>query len=177
MKELYDWVPWFTELAKSIADGKESDLARRARQIPWKTDDSTSPLLNFGDHNIDPFSFLYTLAANCRTNQKMRLCESVHSEFAISTPPPRDPDNAFFFPQGMLMNTLFHYGGDGNPELLWRLFRAACEGTSSINADDFRGALNIRNVPLTQAHTNTVSDQPRRAHASGQGRTPATVQP
>jgi len=65
MKELYAWVPWFTELAKGIADGTDSDLVRRARQVRWKANGSDSPLLNYGDRNVDPFSFLYTLAATC----------------------------------------------------------------------------------------------------------------
>ena len=154
MKELYTWVPWFTELAKSIADGTESDLAQRARRIPWRTDGNTAKLLDFGDGNIDPFSFLYTLAANCTKKQRMRLCESVHREFALSTPHPEDSEDAFIFPQGFLANTLFHSGGHGNPGLLWRLFRSASQGIASIDPDDFQGALDIGQVglkKLTQA--------------------------
>ena len=154
MKELYTWVPWFTELAKRIADGTESDLAQRARRLPWKADGSTSKLLEYGDSNIDPFSFLYTLAANCTIRQRMRLCESVHREFALSTPHPEDSDDAFIFPQGYLGNTLFHSGGHGNPDLLWRLFRSASQGIASVDPDDFQGALDIGQVglkKLTQA--------------------------
>jgi len=77
----------------------------------------------------------------------MGMCESVQSVFALSTSPP-DSDDAFIFPQGTLVNTLFHSGSDGNPDLLWRLFRAACQGAASIDAADFRGALEIRNVAL-----------------------------
>ena len=148
MRELYDWVPWFTELAKSIADGEPSDLAGRARQLPWKADGATSPLLNYGDSNIDPFSFLYTLATSCTKNHRKLLCESVQNEFALSTPPPKDSDDAFIFPQGILLKTLFHHDGDGNPELLWRLFRTACQGGASADGDDFRDALAIKGVGL-----------------------------
>ena len=148
MKELYDWVPWFTELAKCIADCEPSDLAGRARRIPWKTDGSTSPLLNYGDRHIDPFSFLYTLAANCTKKQRMRLCESVQTEFALSAPPPQDSEDAFIFPQGYPGNTLFHSGDDGNPDLLWRLFRSATQDAASVDAEHFRGALSIKQVGL-----------------------------
>lgn len=148
MRELYDWVPWFTELAKSIADCEPSDLAARAHRIPWKTDGSIVQLLNYGNDNIDPFSFIYTLAANCTKNQRVRLCESVSSEFALSTPPPEDSDDAFIFPQGYALNTLFHSKGDGNPNVLWRLFRSASQGAAFIDAEDFRDALNIKQVAL-----------------------------
>ena len=148
MKELYDWVPWFTELAKNIADGEPSDLAGRAHRIRWKIDGGTSPLLKYGDRNIDPFSFLYTLAANCTRKQRMRLCESVQTEFALSTAPPKDSEDAFIFPQGYPGNTLFHAGDDGNPDLLWRLFRSATQDAASIEAEDFQGALGIKKVGL-----------------------------
>ncbi len=147
MKELYSWIPWFAELAKSIADGTESDLVQRAHKVRWKADESESRLLSYGDHYVDPFSFLYTLAATFATKHRVGLCESVQSVFALSTPPPHS-DDACIFPKGALVNALFHSGNDGNPDLLWRLFRAACDGAASINAADFRGALEIRNVGL-----------------------------
>ncbi len=61
MKEIYAWVPWFTELAKKIADESQQDLADAAREVPWKKDGTNPALLNYGDNFIDPFSFFYTL--------------------------------------------------------------------------------------------------------------------
>ena len=60
MKEIYDWVPWFRELAEKIADGGERDLIDKAKRVAWSDNDKAPPLLRYGDDNIDPLSFFYT---------------------------------------------------------------------------------------------------------------------
>ena len=62
MKEIYNWAPWFRELAKKISDGGPTFLADRAKRVEWRNDEKIQPLLTYGEENIDPFSFLYTLA-------------------------------------------------------------------------------------------------------------------
>ena len=67
---------------------------------------------------------------------------------------PVESDDAFIFPQGYPGNTLFHRKGQGEPSLLWRLFRNAALEPRAVGADDFQGALRIGNVgaaKLTQA--------------------------
>lgn len=59
MKEIYDWVPWFRELAGKIMEGGEAYLVQKTRQVDWVNDPS---LLRYGDEGIDPFSFFYFLA-------------------------------------------------------------------------------------------------------------------
>ena len=52
------------------------------------------------------------------------------------------------------MNTLFHHNGDGNPGLIWELFREAVKGIDSVSPDHFERALDIGGVAtrkLTQA--------------------------
>ena len=61
MKEIYDWAPWFTELAKKIADKGEQYLIEKSNEVQWRKDNVKEPLLEYGEHNIDPFSFFYTL--------------------------------------------------------------------------------------------------------------------
>ena len=56
----YTWVAWFEELATTIAGNDERYLAGKAKDVNWNGNDI--PLLNHGDGNIDPMSFLYTLA-------------------------------------------------------------------------------------------------------------------
>ena len=63
MKEIYEWVPWFTELAHRIADGGPKYLSDRAKKVEWRHDQNLQGLLNYGDENIDPFSFFYTVAS------------------------------------------------------------------------------------------------------------------
>ena len=60
MKEIYDWVPWFRELAKNIAEGGEQYLVDKAKDVNWA---KGRALLEFGDEGIDPFSFFYFLAS------------------------------------------------------------------------------------------------------------------
>ena len=149
MKDVYAWIPWFDELCAKIAEGDESELARRAREVQWRKEGSVAPLLNYGDHNIDPFSFLYTLAAGCKyAESRRRLCASVGEVFGLDRQMPVEVDEAYIFPQGDPRNTLFHQAGRGDPSLLWRLFRSARQGADAVDAADFDGALAIGQVRL-----------------------------
>ena len=73
MKEIYDWVPWFRELAKKIAEGDLEDFRNKARKIADNERNSN-----------DPFSFFYFLAAE--TNRE-KLAKT-HEEYKISTRVP-----------------------------------------------------------------------------------------
>ena len=152
MKEIYSWVPWFRELSSKIADGGPKFLLDRARQIPWKKDGSEPQLLKFGDNNIDPFSFIYSLAGYSRDLK--RLYPSVGDVFGLTSELPIESDDAFIFPTPPHIGVLFHSGGAGNPEVLWRLFRSADQGLDSVQAEDFELALHVKSVgvkKLTQA--------------------------
>ncbi len=61
MREIYDWVPWFRELAGKIAEGGEAYLIEKARRVDWRNEKPA--LLEYGDEGIDPFSFFYFLAS------------------------------------------------------------------------------------------------------------------
>ena len=99
MKDVYAWIPWFDELCGKITEGGESELARRAREVRWKVDGNDSPLLRYGDVNIDPFSFLYTLATGCKYPEgRRRLCDSVGRVFELATEMPVEVEEAFIFP-------------------------------------------------------------------------------
>ena len=155
MRDQYTWVEWFNELSTKIAAAGPDSLAERAARVQWRTDDDTPPLRRYGPHNVDPFSFVYTLAANCRGGtSRTRIIKSVDEIFELEAKLPVDLDEAFYFPQGDPRNTLFHRRGHGNPELLWELFRSALHGIDEVNPDVFRDVLTIPNVgasKLTQA--------------------------
>ena len=98
MKDVYAWIPWFDELCGKIAESGESELARRAREVRWKVDGNDSPLLRYGDANIDPFSFLYTLATGCKHPKgRRRLCASVGEVFGLAAEVPVEVEDAFIF--------------------------------------------------------------------------------
>ena len=156
MREQYAWVEWFNELSQKVSRGGPDWLGERASRVEWRTDDDVPQLLRYGLHNVDPFSFIYTLATNCDGGpSRTRVVQSVTKFFELEAKLPVDLDEAFYFPQGLRLNTLFHGdGGEGNPTLLWELFRDALRGIENVRADIFRDALKIPNVgvkKLTQA--------------------------
>ena len=147
MKEIYAWIPWFGELVEKIAEGGERYLIDRAREVAWKEDGSEAALLNYGDDNIDPLSFLYTLASRSKSGKSRNwIYPSISRAFAMSSLLDPDSDDAFIFPQPPAIKTLFHDGVRSDPELLWRLFRQAVDGFGAVRPDEFDGALALPNV-------------------------------
>ena len=141
MKVIYEWVPWFMELSQNIAEGGERYLVERAKTVAWKDDGTESALLKYGDSNIDPLSFFYTLASQSKGREsRNRIYPSIVSAFELSRPLDLDSDDGFIFPTPPRINTLFHKGGDGDPQLLWRIFRGAVSGFDAVEGDDFEEA-------------------------------------
>ena len=152
MKEIYDWVLWFRELARNIAEGGEEYLIDRARHVEWGENPS---LLQYGDEAIDPFSFFYFLASKAGTNQLKTVYDSVSHKFGIESP-LADPsvDEHYIFPTPPRLNVLFRDGKNFNNDLLWRLFRQAVPVDPEIDPNKFKDVLDIKNVAtpkLTQS--------------------------
>ena len=151
MKEIYDWVPWFRNLARRIAEDGPELLIERAKKVQWREDGSKAPLLMYGDENIDPFSFFYYLAGhNAWAKSRARVYPSIAEHFQAPDPQHLDRDEVFGFPTPNLVNVLFHDEGRGNPTLLWKLFRQAASGVDSVAATDFENALKIPKVALAK---------------------------
>lgn len=154
MKEIYAWVPWFQELVDKIAEGGETYLAQAAKNVAWRGNDRKQPLLEYGDENIDPFSFFYTLAQRSQgANSRDRVFRSIKEALNMERERPIEADDGFVFPTPSY-NALFHDGHQGKPKLLWNLFRKAVRGRGSVDPEDFDSVLKIRNVGpvnLTQA--------------------------
>lgn len=150
MKEIYDWVPWFHELAQQIAKNDESYLIEKTKQVIWRKDGSTEPLLNYGDKNIDPLSFLYTLAKKNTTGFRNIVYSSVHEVFELTqTIPSPEQGYAFTFPTPpALAKILFHKIGVGNPKLLWEIFKNAVDDIEKINSEQYDQVLRIGNVGI-----------------------------
>ena len=155
MKEIYDWVPWFKELVGKITEGGERYLIDKAKTVAWKGDGSEPAILRYGDENIDPLSFVYTVASLSKSvASRNRIYPSISNAFDMRGQLDLAADDGFIFPTPPGINTLFHSGGKGDPRLLWRLFRDALAGLKSVKPDEFEAALNLRNVAtrsLTQA--------------------------
>ena len=155
MKEIYDWVPWFRNLARRIAEDGPESLIERAKRVQWREDGREPrrepPLLMYGDENIDPFSFFYYLAGhNSSAKTRARVYPSIAKHFQVPNPQHLDRDEAFGFPTPNLVNVLFHGEGRGNPTLLWNLFRQAASGVDSVAATDFENTLKLPKVALAK---------------------------
>ena len=152
MKEIYHWIPWFEELAQKITEGGEQYLIDTAKRVMWQKGDKKLPLPGYGDENIDPFSFFYSLAKYSGTKKnRRRVYPSIESEFEMTCKLPVDCDDAFRFPiPPFNVNSLFHNGKTFDPRLLWRLFRGAVSGLDTVEAQDFEGALSIPQVAIVK---------------------------
>ena len=142
MKEIYSWVPWFQELARKIEKGGKAYLIKKAKAVDWG---NSRRLLEYGDENIDPFSFFYFLAQRNTPHQRERVYASVNEVFAISPNPPETGwGNTFIIPTPT-PNTaaLFHDGENFEPALLWNLFGQAVKDNPDVKTEAFHEALNI----------------------------------
>ena len=151
----YSWIPWFRALVQKINDGSEDYLINKAKQVDWTPSSSNKPaLLNFGDEGIDPFSFIYFLAAKNGASAENRKATflSVHKVFEL-------PDEMLSTcPTGELVyptpsfrsNLLFHDSKKFEPELLWLLFRQVANRDSDINESQFAKVFLINGVGVAK---------------------------
>ena len=145
-----DWAPWFRELARKIAEGGEQYLIDTANQVQWQDDAALHQpfvLFRYGDENVDPLSFFYTLASRGRSSTSH---ERIYSSLSAAFGMPQWPEfnHRFIFPTPNPQHTLFHSQGRGDPPLLWSLFREAVHGIGSVTPDYFNRALDINGVAI-----------------------------
>ena len=139
----HSWVPWMRELVTKIAESGESYLVEKAKAVEWFTDDVA--LLRYGDENIDPLSFMYFLARDRGDDKLHSELKSVHKVFDIEA---EYPESVLYIPRPNGLNTLFHFRGEGRPDLIWRLFRDAAHSTPKISGSDFDETLNMKGVKI-----------------------------
>ena len=154
----YSWVPWFEELATKIAEGGEDYLIERAKGVAWGDNPA---ILQYGDENIDPFSFLYffTHKYRLRRPQRDQIFRSVQEKFGIGSDFPKTASIPV-----PTVNLLFHGGPTTfNPKVLWRLYRQAVRvgAEPAIQAGAFNAALAIRNVGIPKLTQTLFIANPR----------------
>jgi len=152
MKDIYAWVPWFEALARKIDEGGEAYLVECAKRVNWGKGDPA--LLKYGDEFIDPFSFFYFLAQKCTKRRVRTVCASISEVFGIDDTELLSESSlkyGLIFPiPPAIAKALFHSADstsepEGNPNLLWNLFRQAMSGGNLAPAD-FKAAVDIKNV-------------------------------
>ncbi|WP_423906002.1 hypothetical protein [Candidatus Spongiihabitans sp.] len=150
MKEIHAWVPWFQELAQKIADGGKAYLIEKAKEVAWVN--LNPALLNDGDENIDPFSFVYCLAQKNTKNQRRVVFPSAHEAFRISSElPDMDDEQQWIFPTPSANTAaLFHDRKHFEPEKLWRAFRKAVQPSPQFDENELQEVLAINQVGVAK---------------------------
>ena len=159
MKDVYDWVHSLRELAKKIADEGQDYLAEKAKQVDWPKE--SPPLFQFGDENIDPFSFFYFFAQQTkRPKHRLRVYPSIEKTFGLENKFPAPEEDKATFPHPLpIASVLFFSFKDGklknsNPELLWKLFRLVAKDEPETGGADFgdlfRRVLEIEKVGVSK---------------------------
>ena len=146
MKEIFDWVPWFQELASKINEGGRQTLAEKAREMDWGQRDPA--LLKFGDENIDPFSFIYYLAALNSVKNWKTVYPEIANVFGIKTRIDYERAEIFYYPTPRAYNVLFHNRGKADTDLLWNLLAQAL--SDSVRSDTFKSVFKITGVGVAK---------------------------
>ena len=151
MKEMFDWVPWFNELARKIADGGQQYLEDRAEEVDWQ---GASPLASADV--INPLLFLSAVANESeKVESRNRVFASLAEVFEIHPLQTAVSRDVWHFPRCL---RLFQYDNPDDPAneaAVWRLLRGAVSG--SLDAETFESACGrLRNISWAKLTTMLV---------------------
>ena len=165
MKELFDWIPWFEELAVKVGEVRREGLVERAKEVDWAG--GRCAVLAQGDEKADPLTFFYHLASIAKGPEKRKtVYASVAKEFGIESDLDYGFSDSFIFPQGDPRNVEFHDTGD-DPNLLWDMFdqARACgpDGKShdTAIADTFAKSLRVKGAGIPKLTQTLFLINPR----------------
>ena len=152
MIELFQWVPWFEELAKAVGEGRREGLVARAKEVNWAG--GKCAVLDQGEERADPLTFFYHLAsiAGGKVERRETVYASVAKVFGVKSHLDYSLEDSFFFPIPPSLMLLFKSAGAG-PALFWEMFdqARAFGGTYSYGADSadtFAKTLQIKGVGI-----------------------------
>ena len=151
LMELFQWVPWFGELAVKVGEVRREGLVARAKEVDWGK--GKCAVLEHGEDRADPLTFFYHLAsiAGGKTENRETVYASVAKAFGIESEPDYSVDERFIFPIPPPFAVMFNNTG-ADPRLLWETFdqaRACGLGGKSHDpeiADTFARMLQIKGV-------------------------------
>jgi hypothetical protein len=151
---LYDWIPFFDALGRSVYDLSQ-DVATRESRLMEKVNLIFEPGHRIRSHStIDPFSFIYALAQRNTKYQRTDVFTKAKEAFAITEaiptdwnfPTPTPNTKAMFYAEGSYIDA------DGNVLgnlSLWKLFQQV-HTNNQISDHDVRNALALKNVGFTK---------------------------
>ena len=150
-KDLFQWVPWFAELAKKVGKGRRKGLVEMAKKVDWAGGRCT--VLAQGEENADPLTFFYHLAsvAGGKVEKRETIYASVAEVFGIESHLDHSFGDGFILPTPPGFQLMFNNTG-ADPRLLWKMFdqARALDGTSygAVSAETFARMLQIKGVAI-----------------------------
>ena len=150
MKELFQWVPWFVELASKVGEGRRKGLVESVKQVDWA---GKCVVLEQGEDKADPLTFFYHLAsiAGGTATKRETVYASVTEVFGIDSNLDHSFGDGFTLPTPPAFTVMFNNTG-ADPQLLWKMFDLARtpDGTSDAAwADDtFAKMLQVKGVGI-----------------------------
>lgn len=152
--KLYDWVGFFTSISKAI-DIIGQDKINRNEKLKEKAKvvfGETHPI--YANKEIDPLSFIYSLAQKNTVNQKTDIYQAVINAFDLKIklptdwyfPTPTPNTKSLFYAKG---NYVDDYGKLISVDILWNLFSDAVNG-KDLNTQNFNDVLSIKNVGVVK---------------------------
>lgn len=154
---LFDWVPYFMELAEKLsAIGSSSNRDEILKNKAGESFGFDSSIYTYS--LTDPFSFVYFLAQRNTTHQKQDYYSKVKESLGLNNPIPTD----WVFPTPTPHTAaLFHDAVHFETDLLWKLFIAATKGEELENTD-FKKALTIKTVKTAKLTQTLFLINPKR---------------
>ena len=145
MSELFQWVPWFEELAAKVGEIRREGLVERAKEVDWAGGKCVT--LDHGDENADPLTFFYHLAsiAGGRVERRTKVYSSIADVFEIESDLDYRSRDGFIFPIPPALKLKFNQPGVDS-ELLWEMFdqARAFDGISPAGVYDYTFAKALR---------------------------------
>lgn len=150
MRELFQWVPWFEELAKKVREVQREGLVERVNQMDWAG--KKIAVFSKGENYADPLTFFYHLAsiASGKAEVKKTIYKSVADVFGIKSPLDYNKGEYFIFPTPPALAVVFGSDSEDETQLLWDIFDQACRLDSEASevdlTDNFHKMLGINKV-------------------------------
>ena len=165
MPEVFQWIPWFGELAAKVREGRREGLVERCKKVDWAG--RKCVVLDHGEQNADPLTFFSLLAsvAGGQVEKRVKVYRSIADVFEMVSDLDYRSEDGFILPNPPAINLKFYrdWGRDrtahahgGRPPRAdsrnWDMFDQACalDGRShgTVNADTFDKVLRIKGVGI-----------------------------
>ncbi len=157
MRETFTWVPWFTELARKIADGDEEYLNSRVRRV----DDTLDSPLFVDDGPPEPLGFFGRLARLRLEDESVRDAALVRvgREFELEDRGLAEDVDAWDLPGNWHLALGLELPNERDRHCAWAVFRQAVE--NRVQANTFHEALQINGLALKTLTTTLFLVNPK----------------